>query len=110
MQSTTLIGSINTSTGVVTPSGNVFQGRYAVESSPYMENTRYTGNSSTAWYLLAAVGQLAVIEIVALGGDPAPKVQTADADFSVLGISMRGYSDIGVNLQEFRGGVRSAGS
>jgi hypothetical protein len=109
MQSTMLIGSINTTTGVVSPDKNVFQGRYAVETSPYMENTNYTGNSSTAWYLLAPTGVLPVLQLVALNGKPEPTVQTADAEFSVLGVSMRGYSDIGVNFGEFRGGVRSAG-
>ena len=37
-------------------------------------------------------------------------VDTAEADFNQLGIGMRGYVDFGVNLQEFRAGVRSAGS
>jgi hypothetical protein len=110
MQSTTLIGSINTTTGAVSPSGNVFNGRYNVESSPYMENTKYTGYSSSAWYLLASAAQLAVIEIAALNGRVEPTVETAMAEFSNLGISMRGYSDVGVALQEYRGGVRSAGS
>jgi hypothetical protein len=110
MQSTTLIGSINTSTGAVSPSTNVFTGRYNVEASPYMENVNYTGYSTTAWYLLAPSNILPVIEIAALNGKPEPTVQTADAEFSNLGVSMRGYSDVGVALQEFRGGVRSAGA
>jgi hypothetical protein len=39
-----------------------------------------------------------------------PTVESADADFNQLGVQFRGYYDFGVALQEFRGGVRSAGS
>jgi hypothetical protein len=110
MQSGLLIGSINTTTGVTTPSTNVFQGRYNVQTSPYMENTNYTGYGTTVWYLLAAPTTLPTAEIAALNGRPEPTVQTADAEFSVLGVSMRGYSDVGVAFVEPRAGVRSAGS
>jgi hypothetical protein len=47
---------------------------------------------------------------VALNGRIEPTVETADADFYTLGVQFRGYSDVGVNLQDPRGGVRSAGS
>lgn len=108
----TLMNSQLTITGANTTLGNtnVWQGRFAVESSPYMENAAYTGYSAAAWYLLADPNDLPVIEIVALYGRVEPNVDTAEADFNVLGVQMRGYSDVGVNLQEFRGGVRSAGS
>ena len=32
-----------------------------------------------------------------------PTVESADADFNVLGVQMRGYHDFGVALQEPRG-------
>jgi hypothetical protein len=99
-----------TGTGSAMPSGNVWQGRFRVESSPYMENAGYTGYSSEAWYLLADPSQMPVIEIAALNGRVEPTVETAEASFNVLGIQMRGWSDIGVALQEYRGGVRSDGS
>jgi hypothetical protein len=51
-----------------------------------------------------------VIEVVFVNGKDTPTVETAEADFNQLGIGMRGYIDFGVNLYEFRGGVRSAGS
>lgn len=88
---------------------NVFAGRFVVESSPYMSNTSYTGYSAAAWYMLASPNDLPVIEIAALNGRVEPTVETADADFNVLGVQMRGYSDVGVNLQEYRGGVRADG-
>jgi hypothetical protein len=92
------------------PDGNVWRNRFRVESSPYMHNSTYTGYSALAWYMLADPAELPVIEIVALNGNVMPVVETADADFNVLGIQMRGYSDVGVALQEYRGGVRADGT
>jgi len=92
------------------PNVNIFQGRYRVLSSQYMENSSYTGYSAAAWYLLADPRDMPVIETVFLNGRETPIVESADADFDTLGIQIRGYHDFGVALQEPRGGVRSAGS
>jgi len=88
---------------------NIYRGRFRVESSPYMSNSAYTGYSAAAWYMLADPSELPVIEIAALNGNVQPVVETADASFNVLGIQMRGYSDVGVAQQEYRGGVRADG-
>lgn len=88
---------------------NIYRGRFRVESSPYMHNTSYTGYSAAAWYMLADPNEMPVIEIAALNGRVEPVVETADADFNVLGVQMRGYSDVGCAMQEFRGGVRADG-
>lgn len=88
---------------------NVWRGRFRVESSPYLSNSSYTGYSAAAWYLLADPRELPVIEIAALNGRVEPVVETADAEFNVLGIQMRGYSDVGVTKQEYRAGVRADG-
>jgi hypothetical protein len=74
-----------------------------------MSNSSYTGYSAAAWYMLADPAEMPVIEIVALNGNVQPVVETADASFNVLGIQMRGYSDVGVAQQEYRGGVRADG-
>lgn len=89
---------------------NIFQGRYSVLTSPYMENTSYTGNSTAAWYLLADPNDEAVVEGVALNGRWEPTVDTAEPDFNQLGMAMRGYVDVGFAFKEPRAGVRSAGS
>lgn len=88
---------------------NVFGGRYRLESSPYMHNTSYTGYSTSANYLMADPNDLPTIEIAALNGRVEPVIETADADFNVLGVQMRGYSDVGVALQEFRACVKADG-
>lgn len=102
---------------VFTPSGtsglgatNIFGGRYSIVSSPYMENSSYTGYSTAAWYLLANPTDLSTIEGVAVGGRWEPMVESSALDWNTLGISYRGWIDVGFNLQEPRAGVRSAGS
>jgi hypothetical protein len=92
------------------PNRNVWAGRFTVVSSAYMQDSTLTGNSSAAWYLLADPNDVPVIEIAFLNGVETPTVETADADFGMLGIAMRAYLDYGIELQEYRGGVRSAGS
>jgi hypothetical protein len=88
---------------------NPFRGRFRVESSPYISNSSYTGNTSAGWWMLANPSDCPVIEIAALNGRIEPTVETADAEFNVLGVQMRGYSDVGVKRQEYRGGVYADG-
>lgn len=88
---------------------NVFRGRFRVESSPYISNSSYTGYTTVGWWMLADPTIYPVIEIAALNGKVEPTVESADAEFNVLGVQMRGYSDIGVHRQEYRGGVYADG-
>ena len=88
---------------------NIWNGRFRVVTSSYMDNANYTGNSAVAWYLIADPNSLPVIEIVALNGRIEPTVETADADFNVLGFQVRAYNDVGVRKQEYRAGIRSDG-
>jgi len=74
-----------------------------------MSNSSYTGYSAAAWYMLPDPMDLPFIEIAALYGRVEPVVETADAAFNVLGVEMRGYSDIGVSKQEKKAGVRADG-
>ncbi|MCL4198992.1 MAG: hypothetical protein KJZ69_16000 [Phycisphaerales bacterium] len=91
------------------PVSNPHQGKFRVEVSRYLGNAQYTGNSAKAWYLLAEAADLPVIEVAFLNGQESPTIETAEADFNVLGIQMRGYHDFGCALQDPRGGVRSKG-
>jgi phage major head subunit gpT-like protein/phage head maturation protease len=96
----------NTAIGTANPHA----GKYRVVRSSYLSNSAYTGNSTTAWYILANPSELPVIEVAFLNGRDTPVVETADADFNTLGIQMRGYHDFGVELQEYRGGLRAKGA
>lgn len=91
------------------PIANPHQGKFRVEVSRYLANASYTGNSAKAWYLLAEPSDLPVIEVAFLNGQEAPTIETADADFNVLGVQMRGYHDFGVALQDPRGAIKSKG-
>jgi len=91
------------------PVANPHQGKFRVEVSRYLSNSHYAGYSSKAWYLLASPDDLPVIEVAFLDGQEAPTIETAEADFNVLGIQMRGFHDFGVALQDYRGGVKMLG-
>jgi hypothetical protein len=88
---------------------NPHQGKFRVEVSRYLANAQYPGNSAKAWYLLAEPTDLPVIEVAFLNGQEAPTIETAEADFNVLGIQMRGYHDFGCALQDPRGGTKVKG-
>jgi len=89
---------------------NPHAGNFTPVRSSYLSNSGITGYSTAAWYLLAAPGDMPVIEVVFLNGQQNPVVERADADFNVLGVQFRGYFDFGVSLQEYRGGLKSKGS
>ena len=91
------------------PTNNPHTGKYRVEVSRYLANTKYAGNSSKAWYLLADPADLPVIEVAFLNGQESPTIETAAADFETLGLLMRGFHDFGVSLQDARAGVKVAG-
>ena len=74
------------------PINNPHQGKFRVEVSRYLSNKQYTGYSSKAWYLLADPADLPVIEVAFLNGQESPTIETAEADFSVLGIQLPGLS------------------
>jgi hypothetical protein len=104
-QSQLITGSDTTKSNV-----NVFAGRFQLESSSYLGNSAYTGYSPQEWYMMADPNELSTIEIAALNGRVEPVVESADADFNTLGIQMRAYGDVGVNLQEFRASVLADGN
>ncbi|MBX3399538.1 MAG: hypothetical protein KF873_12415 [Gemmataceae bacterium] len=91
------------------PVANPHQGKFRVEVSRYLGNAKYPGFSAKAWYLLAEPTDLPVIEVAFLNGQEAPTIETAEADFNVLGVQMRGFHDFGVALQDPRGGVKAKG-
>ena len=91
------------------PINNPHAGKFRVEVSRYLGNSNYTGNSTKAWYLLSDPNDLPVIEVAFLNGQEAPTIETATADFNILGVQMRGYHDFGVALQDPRAAIKSKG-
>ena len=99
----------DTTSGTKYPVANPHQSKFRAEVSRYLSNSTYTGNSEKAWYLLADPADLPVIEVAFLNGQESPTIETADADFNVLGVQMRGFHDFGVSLQDFKGGCKMKG-
>jgi hypothetical protein len=99
----------DTTSGVKYPVANPHQGKFRAEVSRYLANPKYPGSSAKAWYLLSDPNDLPVIEVAFLNGQEAPTIETAEADFNVLGVQLRGYHDFGCALQDPRGGVRCKG-
>lgn len=89
---------------------NPHAGNFQVENSSYLSDSALTGYSSTGWYLLADPNDVATIEIAFLNGQDSPTIESAEADFNVLGVQFRGYFDFGVALQDYRGGVKMRGN
>lgn len=85
------------------PDRNVLAGRYQVVTTSYL-------TSIEDYYLLASPGDLATMEVAFLNGVQSPVVETAEADFSTLGIQMRGYFDFGVAKAEYLAGVKADAS
>jgi hypothetical protein len=99
----------DTTSNVKYPVANPHANKFRAEVSRYLSNSQYTGASDKAWYLLAEPADLPVIETAFLNGQESPTIETAEADFNVLGIQMRGYHDFGVALQDARGAIKSKG-
>jgi phage major head subunit gpT-like protein len=96
-----LMNSIQIASGNTSgqPSTNVFAGRYEVVSSTYLTEVDH-------YYLLASPADLPTMEVAFLNGVQSPIVETAEADFNVLGVQMRGYFDFGVAKAEDLAGVK----
>lgn len=106
-----LMASLHIATGSTGKNlrNNPHAGKFSTVKSSYLSNAKITGNSALKWYLLSDDEDAAVIETVFLNGQETPVVESADADFSTLGVEMRGYFDFGVAKQEYRGGVAEKG-
>lgn len=92
------------------PVANPHQGKYTPKVGRYLNNSSYTGYSTTAWWLIANPADLSAIEVAFLNGNESPTIETADAEFNRLGIQMRGYHDFGVNLQDYAAAIMSKGA
>ena len=94
----------------VTPSGNPFQHKYQPVCTPYLEDTAYTGNSATAYYLLCNPALRAAIQVCFLNGIRTPTVQSSEMDFNTLGIQFRAYFDFGATKMDPKAGIKVTGA
>jgi phage major head subunit gpT-like protein len=97
-------------TAVKASDANIYAGKYKPVIAWQLEDSDYTGYSTTAWYLLASPSYLPTMVVSFLNGQETPTVESADADFDTLGIQFRGYHDFGCDQAEYLGGVKSKGA
>jgi hypothetical protein len=96
-----------TTTDKPRPVANPYVNRYEPVSSPYLSTGAGNGQSPTTWYLLADPDVLPAFQVAYLDGRRQPVIETADAEFNTLGMSMRAYWDFGVARIDHRGVVKA---
>ena len=89
---------------------NIYLNKYRPVVVPQLSDSGFTGNSATAWYLFRDPALYAPMVVSFLNGQQSPVVESADADFNILGIQFRGYHDFGVDKAEYVAGVKSKGA
>lgn len=100
VQSAVLIagsGSVRGATNIVAKWG------LEVIGSPYLENTKYPGNSSTGWYMFGDPAQVDTFEIGFLKGQRTPTVERGQFDLTHFGVGYRVRFDFGIREQDHRG-------
>ena len=83
-----------------TPRDNAMQGILEPITSPFLSGTAY-------WLFNNA---FPLVDVAFLGGKQEPTVETANADFSRLGIEMRCYYDYGAYAGDLKAAVYSTGA
>lgn len=73
-----------------------------------LSDSAFTGNSTTAWYLLG--DEMKPIAVTFLNGQQTPVVESAEADFNQYGIQIRGRHDFGADQAEYLGSLMSKGA
>ena len=76
---------------------------------PRLSNsTRFTGTSSTQWYLFGPPSSRPVT-VGFLNGAQNPTIETQDTDFNTLGMQMRVFFDYGCALADEKAGYKATG-
>ena len=100
MESDLLI--ITGSTDSTVPASNVLRGSMQPVIEPRLENSNFTGYSTSTWYVSANPGQHDTLEVAFLNGQQNPTVEQFDMDPSQLGVTYRVYIDVGVAPMDWR--------
>ena len=95
---------------VANNAANIYQNKYRPVVAWQLSDAAYTGNSTTAWFLLNNPAYLAAMVVSFLNGNMSPTVESADADFDELGLRFRGVHDFGCDQAEYLAGLKSKGA
>lgn len=88
---------------------NFHYGRYDIIESPYVSDAAWGGSNalSTTWWMFADPRIAPAIELVFLNGVQRPTVEAAkEMEGDRLGVSIRGYYDLGINFVDKYASVR----
>ena len=96
--------------GTTTANANIHAGKYKPVKSVFLDDDTVSGGSALAWYLLRDPSIASGVVVSFLDGVETPTVESQDAEFSTLGIEMRGYHDFGADQAEYLCGVKSKGA
>lgn len=97
---------------------NPHVGKFRPVASPYLNNTNLkdqdglaiSGQSATAWYLLAEPAVRAAVAVAFLNGQQTPTIESSETDFNTLGIQWRAYQDFGVGMEDPNAAQKNAGA
>jgi hypothetical protein len=89
------------------PTANIYAGMFEPIPVPELGDSDYSGYSATTWWLLADPRVMASAVMCFLNNQQSPTIESADADFNVLGIQFRGYHDFGVAMSEYVASVKA---
>jgi hypothetical protein len=95
---------------VARPTDNPYRNRFQVVSTPFLSSAAISGSSPSTWYLLADPALIPAFQVAYLDGRRAPTIETGDAVFNTLGMSMRAVWDFGVGRLDYRGIIKSTAS
>ncbi len=89
---------------------NPHAGKCKPVCSAYLNNPLVPGGGATPWWLVGDPRNIPSVRVVFLDGQQTPLIESAEADFNILGVQFRGYFDWGVELEDPKGSAKSAGA
>jgi hypothetical protein len=110
--------NVGTSSSTQKPNRNPFAGKYPPTASPYISNTSITdqdgaaisGQTQTGWGMFSDPAIRAALAVAFLNGQQTPTIQSAETDFSTLGMQWRAFHDFGFGLEDPKAVVWSKGA
>ncbi|MBI4209523.1 MAG: Mu-like prophage major head subunit gpT family protein [Deltaproteobacteria bacterium] len=83
---------------------NPFEGRLQVIAEPRLDD-----HSTQAWYVIASIRQIDIVELATLDGQRGPKLEN-ESDFDIEGIKIKAVYDLGAKVIDYRGLVKNEGA
>jgi hypothetical protein len=91
------------------PTSNPHFGAFEVVVDPRLSNSKFTGYSTTAWYLIADQSVADTIEVTYLSGQRTPTINQV-GNGSILRVEYECVFDVSANVLDARGMLKSKGA